>query len=452
MLENLTSSLGRIINNVMGKYRLNDSNIKDILKKFRKSLLEADVSWSVVKSVIASIRDKLIGMEISRKISPGNMFLKVVNDEFINILGGKDLNVKYSLVKNKELHIVLLVGLQGVGKTTSVVKLAKWIEKKDKKSVLVVGCDLFRPAAIKQLEILSKKALVECFCDYKLTDSLEFIINKAVSFAKSNKYDFLIIDSAGRLHVDEFMMSEIRSICKMVTLSDTFLVIDGMVGQDVLNSVTIFCKNVNVTGFILTKMDGDARGGVLLSLSYVMKKPIRFLGMGENIDDLEHFKPDRIVSRILGRGDISGLLEIVNDKLDKTESEELSKKIFENVWDLSDFKLQLKQMMRVGGVKGVLDKLPGMQSFNEIIKNKIDDKYFICMIAVIDSMTPKERKFPGLMNGSRKRRIAGGSGTDIQGVNKLLKQYSKMKMMLTKYSGKKNVSSMLKEKLSFLKK
>jgi len=447
MLENLTSRLGRIINNVIGKYKLSESNIKDILKKFRKSLLEADVSWDVVKCIVGNIRTKLLDTDISRKISPGNMFLKIVNDEFIDILGGKSLNTDFIFKKKNGLDVILLAGLQGVGKTTSVVKLAKYIKIKEKKSCLVVSVDIYRPAAIEQLAILSKKASIECFSDYNLTDSINSILSKVINHSILSKYDFLLIDSAGRLHIDDAMMDEIKLICDISKPSYSFLVIDSMVGQDVLQVASMFCKNIDISGFILTKMDGDSRGGVLLSLSYVTKKPIRFLGVGEGVNDFERFYPDRISSRILGMGDISSLLDDVGSKLDSVESKKLSERVSDDSWDLNDLKSQFQHMSKVGGVKSIMDKLPGVQSLSDSVKNKVNDKFFIDMLAVIDSMTLKERRFPNLINGSRKRRIACGSGTNIQIVNRLLKQYDKMKKVLKKESKKKNIFSSLKDKI-----
>ncbi len=365
MLENLTSKLGLVVSNILGKYKLSESNIKDILKKFRKSLLEADVSWDVIKCILNNIRSKLIGVEISRKISPGNMFLKIVKGEFVNILGGSSLNSKFSIIKKNSLDVILIAGLQGVGKTTTVVKLGKWIKNKNNKSVLVVSCDIYRPAAFDQLKILSNKANINCFSNFNVTDSIDSIINKALFFARVNKYDFLIIDSAGRLHINELMMNEIKNVSKLSLPSETFLVVDSMVGQNAIDSATVFCKNLSISGFILTKMDSDSRGGVILSLSYITKKPIRFLGVGEKIDDFEIFYPDRISSRILGLGDISGLLDSVNDKLNDNEFKISSNNVLSDSWNLENFKIQLEQMMKIGGFKSVIDKMPGGQNLNK---------------------------------------------------------------------------------------
>ena len=431
MLENLTSKLGRIISDTLTKYKLSDSNIKDILKKIRRSLLEADVSWDVVKCILNNIRSKLIGIEISRKISPGKMFLKIVNNEFINILGGSSLNLKYGINKKHKLDTILMVGLQGVGKTTTVIKLAKWIKRKNNKSVLVVSCDIYRPAAFDQLKILADKAKIECFSNFDISDSINNIIKKALQFAHINKYDFLIIDSAGRLHIDELMMSEIKNIYDIVLPSEIFLIVDSMVGQNAVDSAAVFCNNLPISGFILTKMDSDSRGGVILSLSYVTKKPIRFIGIGEKLNDFELFNPSRLSSRILGMGDISGLLENINDKINNNSNDlksSYTKKSFD-LCSLDDFKVYLEKLLKIGGLKYIMDKIPNGYKFNE---NTLDNKNIIDMISVINSMTRKEKKFPGIINGSRKKRIMNGSGTSMLIVNKLLKQYNKLKKIFNK--------------------
>jgi len=449
MFENLISKLSTIVNSFVGKYKLSDSNIKDILKKFRKSLLDADVSWNVVKSIINNVRNKVIDLEISRQISPGNMVLKVINDEFMNIMNASS-NKNFNLCKNTGLNIILLVGLQGVGKTTSVVKLAKWIEKKHKKKSAVVSCDIYRPAAIEQLKLFSDKASILCYNDYSTIDTPSSIVKNAIYNANVNKCDFLIIDSAGRLHIDEFMMNEIKEIYDLSSPSDVFLVVDSMIGQDAVNSALTFCDKLNISGFILTKLDGDSRGGVLLSLSYVTSKPIRFLGIGETVSDFEIFYPERLISRILGMGDISSLVEEVNEKINESESKLFVERILnDDGFSLDDFKIQLKQMLNLGGIKNILDKVPGGHQYTTSISNKIDDKYFSKMIAIINSMTLKERFFPNLINGSRKKRIALGSGTTIQCVNKLLKQYGTMKKMLQKCSGKDDMVNILQKKFPF---
>ena len=447
MLKNLSSKLGYIINNVIGKYRLSETNINDILKKFRKSLLEADVSWNVVKHIINNIKIKLLRIEIDKKISPGNIFLKIVHDEFIDILGGKSTNANLNFSASKGLNTILLVGLQGVGKTTSVVKIANYLKSKKKKS-LIVSCDIHRPAAIEQLKLLSDKAKIDFFYKYTDKDSIQSILKNSLSSAINHNYDFLIVDSAGRLHIDNNMMKELESIYNILNPSFTFLVVDSMVGQDALTSASIFCKNLNISGFIVTKMDGDSRGGVLLSLTYTTQKNINFLGTGEDINDLELFYPERITSRILGMGDISSLLENVNNSLNDNNHDTSSEKFLNGSWNLNDFKNQLKNLSKIGSVKNIIEKLPGTFSLPETVKDKINDEYFIKMLAIINSMTFKERQYPNIINGSRKRRIAKGAGTDIQAINNLLKHYEKMKKISQKNLNKKNIFDLFKNKMS----
>jgi len=451
MLKSLTEKIGSIINGITGKYKLSESNIKDILKKIRKSLLNADVSWDVVKVFINNIRQKIIGMEITRKVSPSNLFIKIVYDELISILGGdykSILNKHSSLLKP---NVILLVGLQGVGKTSTTVKLAYWLQNIKQQKVVVASCDIYRPAAVKQLFLLSSKNKIDCFICDNHNNNVDFIAESAVSYAKKILSDYLIIDTAGRLHIDDFKMEEIMSLVNKISPSEVLLVVDGMVGQDIINSVKIFCNNLPITGFILTKMDGDSKGGVILSISYITKKPIRFLCTGENIKFLEHFYPDRIASRILGMGDISTLLEDVNRNINNSDVKVLADKVSNKLkMDLNDFKLQLVQLLKVGGIESIMDKVPGInKSYN--IKRSIDDKYFIKLIAIINSMTSKEKVFPNLINGSRKRRIAIGSGTNIQEVNNMLKQFNVMQKFWKKYSNKSNMDKFIKNKFSMLK-
>jgi len=447
MLENLSSKLGSIISNVKGKYRLSESNIKDILKKFRKSLLEADVAWNVVKHIVNNIKIKLLQMEINKKISPGNIFLKVVNDEFIEILGGKTNNTNFIISESNGLKTILLLGLQGVGKTTSVVKIANYLKKK-KKKVLIVSCDIYRPAAIDQLKLLALNAKIDFFNNYTITDSIQLIIKNSLKSAIDKNYDFLIVDSAGRLHIDEYMLDEIKLIHKILNPSFTYLVVDSMVGQDALSSAEIFCKNINISSYILTKMDGDSRGGVLLSLTYTTKKKIQFLCTGENLNDIEKFYPERITSRILGMGDISGLLEDINNKLNNSTDSITQENFLTGSWDLNDFKDQLKNLSKLGNIQNIIEKLPGTFSLTENMKNKINDEYFGKMLAIINSMTLKERKYPKIINSSRKRRIANGSGTNIQAVNNLLKYYEKMKKISQKQIKTNYIFDLFKNKKS----
>lgn len=445
MLENLTLKLSKIFSSLTGKYRLSDSNIKDILRDIRKALIDADVSWEVVKLFLNNVRDKVIGMEITNKISPGEMFTKVVYDELVSIFVSKDPKefVKNSLYYKKP-SVLLLVGLQGVGKTTVTIKLAKWIKDVIGKSVSVVSCDIYRPAALDQLRYLSEKHNIN-FCNIDSTNIIEILKN---AITVSNEFDFLIVDTAGRLHVDDYMMNEIKVISEFVKPIETLLVVDGMSGQDALKSAKIFNDYISISGFIVTKMDSDSRGGVMLSLSYVMKKPIVFLGTGEKVESFEYFYPERIASRVLGMGDLAGLLESVNFNLNKADSNKIIDKVSKDIaLDMNDFRDQINQLFKIGGVSVLIEKIPGMYNVLDSVKNKIDDKQFFKMIHVIDSMTIRERKYPNLINGSRKRRIAVGSGTDIQFVNYLLKQFFKVQKLLHKSSNKFNLLNLFKNKL-----
>ncbi|HFL8824132.1 MAG TPA: signal recognition particle protein [Candidatus Azoamicus sp. OHIO1] len=448
MLEALTLKLSKILLNISGKYKLSDSNLKDVLKDVRKSLIEADVSWEVVKFFINNVKDKAIGMEVINKISPSNIFIKIVYDELINLLIKKDpvefISNSYSVVKPA---VILLIGLQGVGKTTTVVKLARWIKLSMKKSVSVVSCDIYRPAAIEQLRFLSNQNDIDCYSESG-SDNLLSIISGAVNYFKYK--DFLLVDTAGRLHIDDFMMNEINNISNVVCPTEILLVVDSMSGQDALKSARMFNEVVPISGFIVTKMDSDTRGGVILSLSHIMKKPIIFLGVGEKVDAFEYFYPERLVSRILGMGDLTGLLEDVTKNLDENKIKEFNKRVGEKSdLDLNDFRDQLLQMLKLGGLKVLVDKIPGMAAVSTTIKDKISDKDFLKMISIMSSMTIKERRFPLLINGSRKRRIANGSGTDVQSINRLLKQFFIMQKMWRKHSNKSSVIDLLKNKLSF---
>lgn len=448
MLENLTSKIGSILGKVSGKKRISEYDIKDILKDFRKTLLDSDVSWSVVKHLLEKMRERLIKVEIVKKASPNDIFTKIVVDEFLDIFKNSCLD-NYDKIFNSNIGLstILFVGLQGVGKTTSLIKLANFIKYKNNKSVLVVSCDVYRPAALEQLFILSNKASVDCFSDYNLTDSPLNIVEKATKFARLNKYDFLIVDSAGRSHIDSDMMRELGDISSFLNPDFSFLVVDGMVGQDGIKSADVFCSNIKISGFFLTKMDGDSKGGVLLSLSFLMKKPIYFIGVGEKVDDITYFYPDRIVSRILGFGDLSSLMEDINKSVGSYNNSSLINKDVVN-FELDEFKKQLKYIIDLGGIEKLLDKIPGGYSVDKSLVGKFDNKFFSKMIAIINSMTTKEKKFPSLINGSRKRRISLGAGVDVSDISKMLKYYDKMKKSFFKVGDEKSFLDKMKKNFS----
>jgi signal recognition particle subunit SRP54 len=446
MLENLTSKIGSILGKISGKTRLNEYDIKNLLRDFRKTLLDSDVSWTVVKHLLENIREKLEKIEIVNKVSPNDIFIKIVVDEFLDIFKNSRLDNCDKLFKdNIGLSTILFIGLQGVGKTTSLIKLANFIKYKCNKSVLVVSCDIYRPAALEQLLILSNKVNVDCFSDYTSTDSPLIIVEKAVKHSRLNNYDFLIIDSAGRSHIDNSMMQEIIDISAASKPDYSFLVVDSMVGQDGIRSADIFCSNIKISGFFLTKMDGDSKGGVLLSLSFLIKKPIYFIGAGENIDDISYFYPDRIVSRILGFGDLSSLMEEINNNVGVDKNSSINKNFIIN-FGLDEFKTQLKYIIDLGGIEKLLDKIPGGYSVDKSLVNKFDNNFFSKMISIINSMTIKEKKFPSLINGSRKRRISLGSGVDISDVSKMLKYYEKMKKNFLKVGDEKSFLDNMKKK------
>lgn len=445
MLENLTSKISSILGKLSGKTRLSEYDIKNLLRDFRKTLLDSDVSWTVVKHLLENIREKLTKIEIVNKVSPNDIFIKIVVDEFLDIFKNSRLDNYDRLFKNNiGLSTILFIGLQGVGKTTSLIKLANFIKYKCNKSVLVVSCDVYRPAALEQLLILSNKVNIDCFSDYVITDEPLVIVEKAIKYSKLNNYDFLIIDSAGRSHIDNSMMKEIIDISNLSNPDYSFLVVDSMVGQDGIRSADIFCSNIKISGFFLTKMDGDSKGGVLLSLSFLIKKPIYFIGTGENIDDISYFYPDRIVSRILGFGDLSSLMEEINNNIGVDKASSINKNFIVN-FGLDEFKTQLKYIIELGGIEKLLDKIPGGYSVDKSVVSKFDNNFFSKMIAIINSMTIKEKKFPSLINGSRKRRISLGSGVDISDVSKMLKYYEKMKKSFLKVGDEKSFLDKMKK-------
>lgn len=432
MFENLQDRLSRTLKKVTGKAKLTDDNIKDTLREVRKALLEADVALPVVKAFIESVRKRAVGQEVSRALNPGQQFIKIVETEMVAMMG--DANETLNLAV-KPPAVVMMAGLQGAGKTTSVAKLAKYLKEREKKKVLVVSADIYRPAAIKQLETLAAEVGVDFFpssADQKPVD----IANGAIVHARKHFADVVIVDTAGRLHVDEELMTEIRDLHAAITPAETLFVIDAMIGQDAVNTAKAFNDALPLTGVILTKADGDARGGAALSVRYVTGKPIKFLGMGEKVDALEPFHPDRIASRILGMGDLLSLIEEAERNIDKVKAEKLVKKVTAGkTFDLEDLRDQLQQMQNMGGMASMLEKLPGMGNVAQLAEKSDVTKQFKMMEVIIDSMTPAERANPDLLNGSRKRRITMGSGTQIQDLNRLLKQHKQMAKVMKKMKG-----------------
>ncbi|WP_426417206.1 signal recognition particle protein [Aestuariirhabdus sp. LZHN29] len=442
MFENLTDRLSHTLKNVTGKAKLTEDNIKDTLREVRMALLEADVALPVVKDFVERIRQRAVGQEVQKSLSPGQMFVKIVQGELVKVMG--DANEELDLA-TRPPAVIMMAGLQGAGKTTSVAKLSKWLSERKKKSVLVVSADIYRPAAIKQLETLASEVGVNFFpssADQKPVD----IAQGAITEARNKHYDVVIVDTAGRLHVDTEMMTEIRDLHSAIDPVETLFVVDAMTGQDAANTAKAFNDTLPLTGVILTKADGDARGGAALSVRHITGKPIKFLGMGEKTDALEPFHPDRIASRILGMGDVLSLIEEAEQKLDKQKAEGLARKIQKGKgFDLEDFRDQLQQMKKMGGMASMLDKLPGMGNMAAVAQQKMaDEKPFIQMEAIINSMTPKERRFPDVINGSRKKRIAAGSGTQIQDINRLIKQHKQMQKMMKKVSRKGGMANLMR--------
>ncbi len=433
MFENLTDRLSKSLKNISGKGRLTEDNIKGTLREVRMALLEADVALPVVRDFIQAIKKRAIGQEVSKSLNPGQAFIKVVQNELELAMGEVNENLNLA---TQPPAVLLMAGLQGAGKTTSVAKLSLLLKNKEKKSVLVVSADIYRPAAIKQLETLAAEVDVEFFPSDISQKPID-IANAAIAHAKKKFIDVVIVDTAGRLHVDGEMMDEIKDLHQAINPIETLFVVDAMTGQDAANTAQAFNEALPLTGVILTKADGDARGGAALSIRHITGKPIKFIGMGEKIDALEPFYPDRIASRILGMGDVLSLIEELETKVDKDKAAKLAKKVQKGKgFDLEDFRDQLVQMKSMGGMMGMMDKLPGMSNIPDAMKNQVNDKATNQMEAIINSMSKKERAKPEIIKGGRKRRIAAGSGTQIQDVNKLLKQFTQMQKMMKKMSGK----------------
>jgi len=431
MFNSLTERLGRTIKNLSGQGRLTEDNVKDTLREVRMALLEADVALPVVKQFIDNIREKALGQEVIGSLSPGQALVKVVNDELVTLMGEENSALNLS---TQPPAVVLMAGLQGAGKTTTVGKLARFLKEKHKKSVMVVSCDVYRPAAIKQLQTVAESVDAK-FHPSDVSSQPVDIARDAVKAAKLAFADVLLVDTAGRLAIDEEMMTEISALYDVLSPVETLFVVDSMTGQDAANTAKAFGDALPLTGVVLTKTDGDARGGAALSVRMITGKPIKFLGSGEKSDALEPFYPDRVASRILDMGDVVSLVEEVEAKVDKSKAERLAKKFKKGkTFDLNDLRDQLEQLSNMGGMSSMLEKMPGMANLPQAAKSQMDDKELTRMVAMINSMTPQERKYPAIMKGSRKKRVANGSGMQVQDVNKLLKHHAQMSKMMKKAS------------------
>ena len=433
MFESLSDRLSLSLKKISGKASLSEGNIQETLREVRMALLEADVALPVVKGFVEQVKTRALGTEVSSSLNPGQQFLKIVQAELEAVMGDKNESLDLAA---QPPAVVLMAGLQGAGKTTSVAKLSRYLREREKKKVMVVSADVYRPAAIEQLKTLAAEVQAEFFPSNPQQKPIQ-IVNDAIKAAKKQFVDVLIIDTAGRLHVDGEMMEEIKEVHGVAKPVETLFVIDAMIGQDAVNTAQAFNESLPLTGVILTKVDGDARGGAALSVRQVTGKPIKFLGVGEKTDALEPFHPERIASRILGMGDVLSLIEEVERKVDKKKAEKLAKKVVKGKrFDLEDLRDQLQQMKNMGGMAGMMEKLPGMGNMAQMAQQNNPNSQFDRMECIINSMTPKERKNPDILNGSRKRRITMGSGTSIQDLNRLLKQHKQMGKMMKKMKGK----------------
>lgn len=423
MFEELTYKLETAFKKIRGQGKLTEKNISDALREVRRILIDADVNYRVAKEFIEKVEKKSLGKEVIASITPGQLIIKIINDELIELLGGTSSPLVFA---NVPPSIYLLAGLQGSGKTTFAAKLSSYLKKAGLKPLLV-ACDIYRPAAVEQLKQLGKKIEVDVF--YIEKDAVE-IATQSIKYAKENGFNAIVIDTAGRLHIDEEMMNEISKIKELVKPTETYFIVDSMTGQDAVNTAKAFHDRISYDGIVLTKLDGDTRGGCALSIRAVVNKPIKFVSLGEKLDSIEIFHPDRMASRILGKGDIVTLVEKAQNAFEEKEAQRIEEKLKSNKFDFEDFRDQLKIIKRLGSVSQILSMIPGLSSMQKNIQ--IDEKAFIRVEAIINSMTKDERKNPKVLNASRKRRIAKGSGTSIQEVNRLVKQFEEMQKMIKK--------------------
>ena len=429
MFNQLQDRLSSVVKTLKGQGRISEKNVKNAIRDVRRALLEADVNLKVVRSFIDKVQEKAIGEKVLKSISPEQQFIKIIYDEMLEFLGDDDSGIAYS---QSGITVVTIVGLQGVGKTTTCAKLASFLKNKQHKKPMIVAADIQRPAAIEQLETLGKNINIPVFSDKK-DQSVINIVKNGIAQAKENKFDLVIIDTAGRLHIDDDLMEELRDVIDVSQSKEVIYVADGMTGQDAVNSSRIFAEKIDITGIILTKMDGDSKGGAALSVKEVTGKPIKFIGTGEKNNNFELFYPDRIVKRILGMGDVVSLVEKAEEAFDKELSEKLNEKLLKNTFTLTDFQVQLKQFQKMGPISDILGMIPGG---NKLKGMNVDEKKIVWIDAIINSMTKDEKLKPSIINGSRRQRNALGSGRSIQEVNQLLKQFEQMKSMIKKMNKK----------------
>ena len=423
MFEELGDRLDKAIGKIKGYGSITEDNISDVLREVRLALLEADVNYKVVKDFTNSVKEKALGEEVKKSLKPDEVFLKILKDELLELLGTE----KVELEMKKNPNLLMLVGLQGSGKTTTIGKLANYLRKKHSKKPLIVACDIYRPAAIEQLKTIGKSLNIPVFEEGK-KNPVE-IVKDALEYAKENKHDYVLVDTAGRLQIDEALMDELININTEVKMDEILLVLDSMIGQDAINVITGFNEKLPLTGVILTKLDGDTRGGVAISARYLTNVPIKFIGTSEKLDGIEEFDPNRMVSRILGMGDMMGLIEKAESIMNEEEAEESYKKMKKGKFDLEDFLKQFKTIKKLGSIEGILKMIPGARKMG-LNNVQIDPKEVAKIEAIVLSMTPKERRNPDIIKASRKERIAKGSGTSVQQVNRLLTQFEQSKKMM----------------------
>ena len=435
--EGLSSRLQEITRKIRGKARITESDLKEMLREVKLALLEADVNYKIVKDFIAQIQEKALGADVLKSLTPGQQVIKIVKDEMVELLGGVESGINFT---PNPPTIIMLVGLQGSGKTTTAGKLANLLRKQGKKPLLV-ACDIYRPAAIKQLQVVGASLNIPVFANEESKDVVH-IAKQAMNVAMSKLNDVIILDTAGRLHIDEELMNELKNLKSNVKPHEILLVVDSMTGQDAVNVATSFNETLGIDGVILTKLDGDTRGGAALSVKKVTNRPIKFAATGEKLSDIEVFHPDRMVSRILGMGDVLSIIEKAEETFDEEEAIKLEKKLRKQEFDLDDYLAQLKQIKKMGSFSSILKMIPGMNKFGDI---KVDDKEFVRIEAIISSMNKKERRNPKILNASRRIRIAKGSGTSVQEVNKCMKSFEMLqKMMKQMKNNKGSMNKMLK--------
>ena len=440
MFDGLSDRLAKTAQRLRGEGRLTQNNIQDALREVRMALLEADVALPVVRTFIDDVKQRAMGEEVLTSLTTGQVFISIVQQELVQIMGEANESLNLAV---QPPAVILMAGLQGAGKTTTVAKLARLLLEREKKKSLLVSCDIYRPAAIDQLKTLASQVGAEFYPSTKDQDPAE-IARAAIEHARKRHIDVVLVDTAGRLHIDNAMMDEIKRVHAAANPVETLFVVDSMTGQDAANTAHAFDEALPLTGVILTKADGDARGGAALSIRKITGKPIKFMGIGEKIDGLEPFHPDRVASRILGMGDVLSLVEEVQQKVDQKKAEQLARKVRKGKsFDFNDLLDQFEQMQNMGGMAGLIDKMPGMGGMADKVKDQVGDREIRRMIAIIQSMTPKERRYPDIIKGSRKRRIAAGCGLQVQDVNRLMKQHQQMRKMMKKMS-KGGMASMMR--------